>query len=72
MFVVELAALLHDIADWKFYGGDLSVGPNKAKNWLRSLDVEDVVINKVSRIIEQTSFKGRETYQSENGKKCSA
>lgn len=58
MFVVELAALLHDIADWKFYGGDLSIGPNKAKDWLRSLGVEDDVVNKVSRIIEQTSFKG--------------
>jgi uncharacterized protein len=24
VFVVQLAALLHDIADWKFHGGDES------------------------------------------------
>lgn len=59
MFVVELAALLHDIADWKLYEGDLSIGPSRAREWLCSLDVKEVVINKVSKIIEQTSFKGR-------------
>jgi uncharacterized protein len=32
--VVELAALLHDIADAKFHGGDESLGPNMAREWL--------------------------------------
>ena len=27
LFVVELAALLHDVADWKLHDGDLSAGP---------------------------------------------
>ena len=27
LFVVELAALLHDVADWKFHGGDEAIGP---------------------------------------------
>ncbi len=31
MFIVELAALLHDIADWKFYNGDDTVGPKMAQ-----------------------------------------
>ena len=31
LFVIELAALLHDIADWKFHGGDFSMGPKKTK-----------------------------------------
>jgi len=31
LYVVELAALLHDIADWKFHGGDESAGPKAAR-----------------------------------------
>ena len=33
--VVELAALLHDIADSKFHGGDEEIGPKTAANWNR-------------------------------------
>ncbi|WP_317047543.1 HD domain-containing protein [Mucilaginibacter hurinus] len=43
-FVVQLAALLHDIADAKFHGGDEEIGPEKAGRWLRSLALEDEVI----------------------------
>ena len=32
--IVQLAALLHDIADWKFHDGDLDIGPKKAADWL--------------------------------------
>jgi uncharacterized protein len=35
--VVELAALLHDIADAKFHGGDESLGPRLARTWLEDL-----------------------------------
>ena len=58
MLVVELAALLHDIADWKFHDGDVSVGPEKAKNWLKHLDVRDEDIDCVCQIIRDISFKG--------------
>ncbi len=58
LFVVELAALLHDIADHKFYGGDLTVGPKRASEWLLSLNVSSDIINHVSTIISQVSFKG--------------
>lgn len=34
---VELAALLHDIADWKFHDGDLTAGPAAARAWLQHL-----------------------------------
>ncbi|MDR9416048.1 MAG: phosphohydrolase, partial [Gracilimonas sp.] len=37
LFIVELAALLHDIADHKFHGGDDEIGPATARNWLESL-----------------------------------
>lgn len=56
--VVQLAALLHDIGDWKFHGGDDSVGPRLAREWLQSLTVDETVIAHVSAIIANLSFKG--------------
>lgn len=58
MFEVELAALLHDIADWKFHDGDEDAGPKAASEWLNKLGVEEGVIQRVSRIIREVSFKG--------------
>jgi len=58
LFVVELAALLHDIADWKFHDGDETVGPQKARTWLTSLHVQKDIIDHVCEIIETVSFKG--------------
>jgi uncharacterized protein len=58
MLVVELAALLHDIADWKAYDGDASVGPRVAGEWLHSIAVEPAVIAEVQDIIPKISFKG--------------
>lgn len=57
-FVVELAALLHDIADWKFYGGDFDKGPKEAAKLLRRLKVDKKTIEKVQYIIANISFKG--------------
>lgn len=60
MLVVELAALLHDIADHKFHGGDSSVGPKVAGEWLASIGVDKLIINRVQEVISQVSFiKGR-------------
>lgn len=58
MFVVELAALLHDIADWKFAGGDESAGPRAAREWLESVHVDEQTIAHVCEIIRDISFKG--------------
>lgn len=58
MFVVELAALLHDIADWKFHQGDEEAGPRAATEWLRKLSVEDAIIDQVCTIIREVTFKG--------------
>jgi uncharacterized protein len=57
-FVVELAALLHDIADHKFHDGDTSVGPRLAREWLTSLGVDEVTITHICEIIADLSFKG--------------
>lgn len=58
MFVVELGALLHDIADWKFCDGDEPVGPRIAGEWLISQDVDDEIVKIVKEAIEDVSFKG--------------
>lgn len=60
LLVVELAALLHDIADWKFHNGDLSVGPRVARQWLDHLAVDSALISEVCEIIKSISFKGAE------------
>jgi uncharacterized protein len=56
MFVVELAALLHDIADWKFNDGDDSVGPRIAGEILTEQNVDTVSILKVQEIISTMSY----------------
>lgn len=58
MDVVELGALLHDIADSKFHNGDEEVGPKKAEDFLSGLDVDKEVIVHVQEIIRNISFKG--------------
>ncbi len=58
MFVVELAALLHDVADWKFAGGDHEAGPRQARAWLQSLGVPLATIDHVCEIVAGLSFKG--------------
>ncbi|KUG07805.1 HD domain-containing protein [Solirubrum puertoriconensis] len=56
--VTELAALLHDIADWKFHGGDEEAGPRAARAWLASQGASDELITRVEMIIREVSFKG--------------
>jgi len=56
LFVVELVALLHDIADHKNHGGDYEIGPKLAKEWLESLKVKKDIINHVVDIVGTISF----------------
>ena len=56
-FVVSLGALLHDIADPKFYNGDETIGPKVASNFLKSQDVDDNITAHVINIIKYISFK---------------
>ncbi|UKM65677.1 HD domain-containing protein [Flavobacteriaceae bacterium GSB9] len=57
-FVVSLGALLHDIADSKFYSGDETIGPKIAHKFLSNLNVDPEVTEHVVKIIENISFKG--------------
>lgn len=58
MLVVELGALLHDIADSKFHNGDESIGPEKARIFLQSIETPEPVTRHVVNIIQHISFKG--------------
>jgi len=57
LLTVELAALLHDIADSKFHNGDEEIGPFTAGQFLRSINVDAAVIEHVQQIIRHISFK---------------
>lgn len=56
--IAELAALLHDIADWKFHGGDEEAGPKAAREWLTSQQIDEADILHIEDIIRTISFKG--------------
>jgi uncharacterized protein len=56
--VVELGALLHDIADSKFHNGDETIGPKTARIFLELQNVSEDIIEQVVFIIENISFKG--------------
>lgn len=58
LLIIELASLLHDIADSKFHDGDEKIGPTTARNFLESIDCNSEVIDHVVKIIENISFKG--------------
>jgi len=57
LLVVKLAALLHDIADAKFHGGDEEIGPQTAIRFLQSEGVDADIIKHVAQIIRHMSFK---------------
>ena len=56
--IVQLGALLHDIADSKFHDGDETVGPKVAREFLESQNVSEEIVVHVVNIIENISFKG--------------
>lgn len=58
LLVTELGALLHDVADWKFHGGDEEAGPRAARAWLESQQADAGVMDRVEAIIREISFKG--------------
>lgn len=58
LFIVQLAALLHDIADWKFHEGNENIGPKIAQEWLEKMNVSEDIIFHVCEIIKDISFKG--------------
>lgn len=58
LVIVELGALLHDIADWKFHEGDSELGPRKAADWLLLHGAPGKLADQVATIVKEISFKG--------------
>ncbi len=56
-YVVSLAALLHDIADPKFHGGDEEIGPKTASSLMNRINVDKATADHVINIIRHMSFK---------------
>lgn len=54
-FIIELAALLHDVDDWKIKGAE---NGSKAEAWLKNINASKTVTKEILEIIEQVSFKG--------------
>lgn len=57
-YVVELAALLHDVWDHKLHGGDDTVAPREVRRWLEEAGADAATIGHVVEIVEGVSFKG--------------
>jgi uncharacterized protein len=55
--VCEMAALLHDVADWK-YNTSEEAGLAVVKSWLQNAGVSATEITKIIQIIDQVSYKG--------------
>ena len=56
-FTVEMAALLHDLDDWKLQTGNHT---SRARAWLEQMDVEAAQQEKILQVISEVSFKGAE------------
>ena len=56
--IIELAALLHDIADHKFHNGDLEAGPRVAAEFLKKEGLSEKTVQAIAHIIREVSFKG--------------
>lgn len=63
LLIVELWALLHDIADSKFHNGDEEIGPQTARKFLESLSVQEDIISHVENIVRHISFKWWKHFQ---------
>jgi len=58
LFIIEMAALLHDIADWKFHNGDEKAGSRIAREWLSQFPIKEEDIQHICHIIDHISYKG--------------
>jgi uncharacterized protein len=59
--LIELAALLHDLRDYKFEGGDMTIGPESARLWLLSRGYPAARAAAVATIVDAVHFRGATT-----------
>lgn len=55
IFIIEMAALLHDLDDWKLGDGE---DYSKTKKWLSQIGLSQKEAEKIDCVIKQVSFKG--------------
>lgn len=58
ILTIELAALLHDISDAKFNGGDDEKGSRLAAEFLIAQGLEQKIVEHIQSIIKHVSYKG--------------
>jgi len=56
--VVSLGALLHDVGDWKFHGGDEEAAPREAAKVLRRARAGGEIVDRVAQVCREISYKG--------------
>ena len=56
--LIELCALLHDVSDHKYNGGDFSLGGDVAKQWIIEAGGSEALAHQVAIIVPKISFKG--------------
>lgn len=57
LFIVELAALLHDLGDHKLHNG-IDKTSELSRKWLFEIEAEEEIINHVCQIVSDVSYKG--------------
>ncbi len=68
LYLVEMAALLHDIDDWKLVEADGE--GQKTQKWLKTCGIGDQIAERICMIIEGVSFKGAGVNTSTKNLEC--
>jgi len=58
LLIIELGALLHDIADHKFHDNDFEIGSKVAKRWVMEFFNNEELACKIEEIVSAVSYKG--------------
>ncbi|MFB6257600.1 MAG: HD domain-containing protein [Flavobacteriales bacterium] len=58
-FLIQVAALLHDVGDPKFFEGDVEQGKLHLREWMSAFELEEKERDQLERIIQCVSFKGK-------------
>jgi uncharacterized protein len=57
LFIIEMAALLHDVADWKFFENE-NDGIQIVLDWLNQMSISEKIQEQIIYIIKNISYKG--------------
>lgn len=60
LFITEMAALLHDLDDWKISGAE-TASLTKTEMWLSKVNFDPDVAAKILQVIHEVSYKGAKT-----------